>query len=185
MQEPTCPDDLIPPFGQIGEPGWDDALRALLSAYGCPPPQPTRAGALSEAEARLGMVFPASVRQLYEAFGPLDFDGLVLLDPGVMIPAAELWMWEMLGRSDQRRLAGAIAIAEIDSGDAYALDPATGACCRVSHDPAAIEHWLPSFDALIQCAVIDLSWSYYGWPGPEIPAWASQLMMGRYGIRWL
>ena len=98
-----------------------------------------------------------------------------LLPPPEIDRLAQLWFKSSLTEHDQARLARMIQIAETGSDNVYVLDLDNQHCCLCSHDPAGLFEWLPSFDDLIRMALIDLSWSSYGWPDPEIADMATAL----------
>lgn len=175
LPKPQTKMDLLPPFQRIGEPDWENNLRQLLNAYAVPLPTPIAITTIVQREQVLRLNFPPSLRLFLTTFGPIDFDGLRLLPAQEIDRLEQLWFKSSLTDHDQARLSHMIQIAETGSDNVYALDLDNQLCCLCSHDPAGFFEWLPSFDDLIRMALIDLSWSYFGWPDPEIADMATVL----------
>ena len=68
------------------------------------------------------------------------------------------------------------------SGDIFTLEVATGRCSLCSHAPARFSNWLNRFDDLVKIAIIDLSWSVYGWTDEEIFLMASEIKNELFGV---
>ena len=119
---------------------------------------------------------------LYTTFGPLNFDDPQLLDMHQMDLLTNVWFRNFLSADEQAHLPRLLVIAATGSDNYYALDIAIQQCYLCSHDPAGIFSWLPSFDTFIQCAVINLSWSGYGWPDPAVEQMARELIQELFGV---
>lgn len=183
LDKPQTKADLLPRFTRIGDSGWETEIRSLLLAYDVPLPAPATHDALMACEHRLGAHLPEPLTHFLRTFGPVNFDDPILLAPD-QIQSLDHWGFRpSLSDGDQRHLRGKIQIAETGSDDIYGLDLTTGTCCRCVHYPAAIEDWLPSFDDFLRMALIDLSWSYYGWPDPAIERMATELKNDVFGAR--
>ncbi len=175
LQKPQTKSDLLPPFDSIGEANWDTRLRQLLVDYEVPLPAPCGDGEIDECEKRLGFALPQSLKLFLSALGPVDFDGVRVLSPKEIRTAESFWFASYFTEDEQKQLPHLLQVAEAVADNVYALEVASGRCCLCSHDPPGLFEWLPSFDVLIKMAVIDLSWSYYGWPDEEIEDMAEEL----------
>jgi len=168
LHKPQAKADLLPPFYRIGEPDWDTKLRRLLEAYDVPLPQPIPIDAIVQREQALQYAFPTALRLFLTTFGAIDFDDPRLLLADRIDTCKSLWFHDNLAQAEQRRLPSLLQVAETGSDNFYAIDLSTQHCWLCSHHPAGLFDVLPSFDDLIRMAVIDLSWSRYGWPDPAI-----------------
>jgi hypothetical protein len=175
LQKPTSKSDLMPPFNHIGEVGWDLKLRQVLVDFEVPLPVPCSEADLLNCEGMLGMAMPQSLRLFLSTLGPVDFDGVRIFTPEEIKTAETFWFAKYFTEEDQRQLLGLIQVAEAVADNVHVIELKSGRCGLCSHDPPGLFEWLPSFDALIKSAIIDLSWSYYGWPDDEIEEMAEQL----------
>jgi hypothetical protein len=182
LRRPQRKADLAPPPFVIGEPGWREAIISVLRAYDVPLPAPVREEEIAARERALGAALPAAVRRFLMEIGPVDFDYLRLFHADEIVPLEYAWLRRMLDEPEQRRLPFLLEIAAYSgSGDVVAIDRAAGRCGLCSHTPVRIKWWLRSFDDLIRVALIDLSWSYYGWPDPDVEALARALKQDLIG----
>jgi len=175
LRKPTTKADLLPPFNYIGEANWEAKLRQLLVDYEVPLAQPCTNREIKECEKRLGSALSQSLKLFLSAFGPMNFDGVRLLLPEEIKTAESLWLANNLCKDEQKLLPYLLQIAEAVSDNIYALELESGQCYLCSHDPAGLFNWLPSFNAFIKMAIIDLSWGYYGWPDEAIERMAEEL----------
>ena len=181
MDKPTRREDLLPPFTAIGEGDWAERIRKLLIDYGVPLPEPVSEARLKSREEQLSLRLPESLRSFLKEIGPVDLDGIRICRPEEIGPANSIWFREHLREEDRARLPDVLAIAEYASGDPITLEPATGRCCLLSHDPPGFSNWMNSFDDLIKIGLIDLSWGYWGWPDPEVAEMAQQVKRSLFG----
>lgn len=180
LQKPTTKADLLPPFDLIGNAGWDLALRQVLVDYEVPLPTPCCEAELADCEERIGFALPQSLRLFLLAIGPIDFDGLRIFSPQKIKTAESFWFAEYFSEIARKQLPQLLQFAEAVADNVYVMELQSGKCCLCCHDPAGLIDWLPSFDTLIKIAVIDLSWSYYGWPDDEIEEMAEELKAELY-----
>ncbi|HEX8465754.1 MAG TPA: hypothetical protein VF627_14150 [Abditibacterium sp.] len=175
LQKPKSKFDLMPAFNRIGDADWDTKLRQILVDYEVPLPAPCSQVELADCEKRLGFALPYSFRLFLNTMGPVDFSGIRVLAPKEVKTAEGFWFASYFSEEDRNRLSGMLEVAEAVSDNIYVVELQSSKCGLCSHDPPGFFEWLPSFDALIQVAVIDLSWGYYGWPDDEIEEMAEQL----------
>ena len=181
LVEPTVPEDLLPPFAVIGEPGWEAALRQLLVEYGVPLPTTASEAELTSLEARLDRPVPSDYRAFMSTFGPLNFDGVALLpsDRAFLLGAA--WFRDSLVLRGFSDLDHYLAIADAGSDDYAALDLRSGLVSFASHDPPGFYNPV-SFSDFIRLAVIDLALGRYGWGGDEVEDLAAALKQRLFGF---
>lgn len=188
LNKPTCKEDLLPPFNEIGEPGWAETIRMVLQDYAVPLPEPSADKDLRELENKLGFQLPRSLCVFLTQFGPVDFGSVSLRsstglktlfdDEGIA------WFRDWFDADQKQQLARLLAIGDY-GGDAgvVSIDPLSGICYLCQHDPLGIHKLAGSFDDLIKSEIILLSCGYFGYPDPEIEAMASQLVEELFGRR--
>ena len=181
MDKPTRKEDLHPPFTAIGEGDWAEGIRKRLRDYGVPLPEPVSEAGLRSREDELGVRLPESLRSFLREIGPVDLDGIRVYRTDEIGPADSIWFSEHLRGEGRSRLPDLLAIAEYASGDPITLEPATGRCCLLSHDPPGFWNWMESFGDLVKIGLIDLSWGYWGWPDPEVAEMAQEVKWDLFG----
>ncbi len=76
MRELRTKDDIIVPFEQIGEPGWEKTAGPLLAEHaeewGSPMNRPVAESLIAATEKRLGTALPDDLKLFYRAFGVAD-----------------------------------------------------------------------------------------------------------------
>jgi hypothetical protein len=181
MDKPTRKEDLLPPFTAIGEGDWAERIRKRLLDYGVPLPEPISEAGLRSREEQLGLRLPEALRSFLREIGPVDLDGIRFYRPDEIGPTNDIWFREHLRGEDRARLSDMLAIAEYASGDPIALEPGSGRCCLLSHDPPGFWNWMDSFDDLVKIGLIDLSWGYWGWPNAEVAEMAHEVKRDLFG----
>jgi hypothetical protein len=184
LQKPRSGDELPRPFDRIGEAGWADRARDVLRAYGVPLPQPATADSVASAELRLGLTLPSAYRCFLLDLGPVDLDGFRFQAPGALSRLDEYWARDAFSRADVALLHGMIDVVDYcGSGDLIALQIETGRCARCGHDPPGVSDWLPSFDAVLQLAFLNLPISYYGWDDDDLEDLIARTQQRLFGTR--
>jgi hypothetical protein len=183
LKKPESADDLSPPFEQIGEPGWSDAIKQLLADYEVPLPEPTGASELADAEKRLAVTLPADLKAAYAELGPLDLAEVRLLRPSEFEYLTDHWSAGALSAEDQRILADLVHIADSPGGP-VGWDRANAMYSLVQHDPDEIVGGLLSFSDLLRSCIIDLAIGYHGWPDLYLVRLTEELKDSLFGDRW-
>ena len=181
LAEPTVPEELMPPFTTIGEPGWDVALRGLLVDYGVPLPAVTAEAELSALAARLPRHLPSEYIAFLRAFGPLDFDGVSLKPPTDAFLLGGAWFRDFLLQHGFGDIDEFLVIGDAGSDDYAAIDLRNGLVSFVSHDPPGFFNPV-SFSDFIRLAVIDLALGRYGWGGVRVEELATTLKQRLFGF---
>jgi hypothetical protein len=175
LEKPKTKFDLLPPFNFIGETNWNSKLRQLLIDYEVPLPTPCSLPEIMDCEKRLDCILPQPLKIFLNTLGPVDFDGLRLFQAHEIRTAESFYCSDYFSEEERKQLPHLLQVAESLADNVYVLAMKSGKCCLCSHDPVDLFEWLPSFDALIKTAVIDLSWSFYGYPDEEIEKMAEEL----------
>jgi hypothetical protein len=170
LKKPQTSVDLEPPFRRIGEPGWEERLRALLREYGVPEPRPVAERDLLARESSLGCRLDESQRRFLLTIGALDFESNRVLSLEEIRPIGDIWFASFLSERERRRLPRMIAAMDYLGGtdEFIAWDRDCGGYLLVRHDPAGIYHWAPTFDDCIREQCVHLAVGYYGWGDDDV-----------------
>src|SRR5262249_54638934 len=124
MEKPTRTEDLIPKFRVIGEPGWDDEVRKILTDYEVPIPEPLTEDELARRETELGFRLNEELRLFLKTFGAVNFEGLPNLFSLEQIGTLEdnIWFRDCLNEEQLLRLKGIIGVGNCLSDDVFGLE---------------------------------------------------------------
>ena len=182
VDKPQTKEDLLPPFEQIGELGWDDRLRSFLASYDVPFPDPATKAELIACEERIGTSLLAPHRLFLASFGPLNLDYITIFSASD-IRTPDEWFVESLPDEQRSEISDFIRVADAGgTGNMFTMHLATGAVHFLSHDPLGHRQRLECFDDLVRLALVSIHSSYYGWPDEDIQLMSRELMKELFGF---
>jgi hypothetical protein len=167
--KPASPEDIVPEFRRVGEPGWADEIRTVFKSYGVPLPNPATEAQVSALQDTASGRLPQSFIDFMCQFGPASFGDVEVLIPSQIRGSTDVWFFDRLSRDDRKVLSRCLTFTNrIGSDNFLALDLETHQIRYLCHDPLGVPVAFASFDDFVLWALVGLYAGEYGWPDDEV-----------------